>query len=82
MAHKGGYPVYCPQDLDPKKLSDSIKAVGPTHIVMATDGGLLGSPPPVEMLRMYVLKMQGMGLTDAEIDLMIKENPKKILGLQ
>lgn len=86
MAHKGAYLVYCATDLDPKKLFDSIKAVGPRQIVMASDGGILRAPPPVEGLRLFVLTMQGMGLTEGltatEIDLMIKENPKKILGLK
>jgi hypothetical protein len=82
MARKGGYLVYCPQDLDPKKLSESVKAVGPKQIVMATDGGILIGPPPVEGLRMFVLSMRRNGITEAEIDVMIKENPKNILGLK
>lgn len=87
MARKGGYlvqtaaQIFTPGELDPKRVFEAIKTTGPAYNVMATDGGILHSPPPVELLRLFVFYMERMGITGKEIDLMIKENPKKILGL-
>jgi hypothetical protein len=87
MVRRGGYIVHTgmqvvkPNGLDPKKVLESIRAVGAEHTIMASDGGVLDSPTPVEIFRLFVLHMKRLGITDAEIDLMIRKNPRKILGL-
>jgi hypothetical protein len=87
MAKKGAYLVHTGtqvirQNVDPKEVLESIKAVGAEHTIMASDAGILESPTPVEVLRMYVLTMKRAGINDTQIDLMIRKNPKKVLGLQ
>jgi hypothetical protein len=88
MGRKGGYLVQTanqilrPGGLSPQKVYEVIKATGPANNIMATDGGIINSPPPVEQLRLFVYYMERLGVTDRDIDLMIKVNPKKILGLE
>ncbi len=87
MAQKGAYLVQTGGqvfggELTPQKVYEAIKASGTAHNVMATDGGILTSPPPVELLRLFVLQMKRVGVSDSDIDLMLKTNPKKILGLK
>jgi len=67
--------------LPPSTIAEAIKAVGPEHCIMATDGGQAVNPPPVEMLRMFIEEMLRNGIKEEEIKLMTHANPAKILGL-
>jgi len=89
MARRGAYLVqtcaqlfHMPEAEDPHKILEAIKAAGPEHCCMATDCGHINYPAPVEALRIFIRIMMGMGLTEAQINTMIKENPAKILGLK
>lgn len=59
----------------------SIREVGPARCVLATDYGQLHSPAPVEGLRIFVQLCLEQGLSEAEIRMMIVENPARLLGL-
>lgn len=89
MARKGAYLVqtcaqlfHMPEAEDPHKILEAIKAAGPEHCCMATDCGHIDYPAPVEALRIFIRIMMGMGISEAETNVMIKENPAKILGLK
>ncbi len=63
------------------RMLEVVKAIGVEHFIMSTDLGQANNPPPVEGLKMLVTAMLRNGITSEEIELMIKVNPGKLLGL-
>lgn len=59
----------------------AIRAVGAEHVVIASDFGQAANPAPPEGLRAFIVALREAGITDAEIDLMAKRNPARVLGL-
>lgn len=69
---------------DAVPLADSakaIRAVGPEHCVIATDGGQPYNPPPVQMLHDFADGLRGEGLSMEEVRTMACDNPAWILDL-
>lgn len=69
-------------DASPRLLAEQIKAVGATHVVMATDYGQVDSPPAPEGLAWYINQMLECGIPATDIERMTKENPSRLLGLE
>lgn len=67
--------------LNPCKMAEDIRTIGPEHCIMSTDVGQIFSPPPVEAMRLFIRHMIVCGLSRHEIDLMTKVNPSKILEI-
>lgn len=67
--------------IEPIKIAQAIKAVGAHRSIMATDGGQVINPPPVEMMKRFVELMLGFGGSEEEIRVMVAENPARVLGL-
>jgi len=64
-----------------RDLARQIRAVGPAHVVMATDLGQRECPPPADGLCWYIAQMLECGISPAEIAQMTKANPARLLGL-
>ena len=62
-------------------LADAIRELGPEHCIMSTDMGQIFNPPPAWGMRMFIASMLGNGITDDEVETMVKMNPAKVLGL-
>jgi hypothetical protein len=75
------YPNPVRDALNPQKIAESIQDVGAEHCVLSTDLGGILFPSPLEGLRGFCEMMIAAGISKREIDIMIKENPAKILGL-
>ena len=58
-----------------------IRAVGPENVVLTTDLGQAGNPVPADGLRAALPRLEAAGLSQAEIDMMTKTNPARLLGL-
>ena len=89
MAGMGAYIEHCftpcthlRQRLDPRRIAEAIKYVGAEHCVMSSDMGQPVNPIPREGFRMFVKTMLHLGISEREIDLMIRENPAKLLGIE
>lgn len=67
--------------LDPQKIAQAIRAIGPEHCIMSTDFGQIFNPPPVEGMRMFIETMLRYDITEDEIVTMVRKNPAKVLGL-
>jgi hypothetical protein len=67
--------------LDPRKIAETMREIGPEHCIMSTDFGQITNPPPVEGLRMYIETIRPLGITEDEIITMTRTNPAKALGL-
>jgi type IV secretory pathway TrbD component len=59
----------------------AIRSVGAEHVVIASDFGQATKPSPPEGLRAFIEALRAEGITPAEIDLMVKRNPARLLGL-
>lgn len=67
--------------IEPVKIAEAIKAVGAERCIMATDGGQVINPPPVDMMKKFIQLMLSFEVSEDEIRVMVTENPKRVLGL-
>jgi predicted TIM-barrel fold metal-dependent hydrolase len=87
IADMGAFVEYCfvttiPEDgLDPKDMVAVIKAVGIARCILSTDLGQANNPAPVDGMKLMIASMLNNGLTEKEIEIMVKTNPSKLLGL-
>lgn len=66
---------------NPKLYAESMKEVGAENTILVTDYAALYHPPPSEAMREYIVTMKHHGITDSEIEQMIKDNPRELLDL-
>jgi hypothetical protein len=66
---------------DPAQLAQTIKTIGPEHCIVSTDLGQPQNPLPVEGMRLFIATLLRHGLTQEEVEMMIKSNPAKLLDL-
>jgi len=66
--------------VDPARMYDAIRAVGPEHCTLSSDAGEPLFPNSVECMRMMRAYMRAFGLTAEEVDLVSVTNPAKIVG--
>jgi len=65
----------------PKVMAEQIKAVGEEHCFLSTDFGQAIHPTPPEGFRMMIAHMIQFGLSEKELEILVKVNPSKLLGL-
>jgi hypothetical protein len=65
----------------PSRIVELVKAVGAEQSVMSTDLGQSYNPPAPEGMRMFIATLLRKGLTEKEVEMMVKTNPAKLLGL-
>jgi hypothetical protein len=68
--------------LDPGIMVEHIKAVGVDHCILSSDFGQLVNPSPPEGFRMMIAVMLQFGLSEAEIEMLVKKNVERLLGLE
>ena len=68
--------------LHPGELVRAIREVGAQRCILSTDLGQVSNPVPWEGMRMMVGVMLSAGLTDEEMRLLIRDNPRKLLSLE
>jgi len=64
------------------RYTKEIKAVGAEHCILTSDLGQDDSPVHTVGWKTYLEILQKAGVTQAEIDLMARRNPAKLLGLE
>jgi len=69
------------QAITGEELADAIRELGPQHCIMSSDFGQLWNPPPAYGMKMFVAMMLAQGLTDEEVEVMVKTNPASVSGL-
>jgi hypothetical protein len=72
---------YVKGTIDPEYLLEMVRKVGAERTVLGSDLGQIGNPSPIEGIRKCIEIMLNLGITDEEIDLMIRKNPAKLLNL-
>jgi hypothetical protein len=66
---------------DPAQIAQTIKTIGPEHCIVSTDLGQPQNPLPVEGMRLFIATLLHHGITQKEVELMIKSNPATLLDL-
>lgn len=66
---------------DPAESAEMIKAVGAKHCIISTDLGPKVTFAPVEGLKKFISSLMENDISPDEIELMIKTNPARLLGL-
>jgi hypothetical protein len=79
VSHEVLAPFHARQPLQP--ILQLIKQVGAEKIILASGGGQIESPAPVEALRSFCRILTKEGITPAAIKTMVVDNPAKILNL-
>ncbi|MBI3079537.1 MAG: hypothetical protein HYY85_21525, partial [Deltaproteobacteria bacterium] len=64
-----------------EEVARHIRATGPPQVVLSSDCGAAMGPAPMDALKGLVVGLKRLGVTQAEVDLMMKTNPAKLLGL-
>jgi dihydroorotase-like cyclic amidohydrolase len=67
--------------VDPKAMMDAIRAIGPEHFTLSSDGGNPLLPGAVVALFTLIRYARAYGMTEDEITLMTATNPAEVLGL-
>jgi len=63
-------------------ISDAIKATGAAHTIMSTDSGQVINPVPVQSMENFIFLMLQDGISEADIRMMTRDNPARMLGIQ
>jgi predicted TIM-barrel fold metal-dependent hydrolase len=87
LVAKGAYIEHCfnaclAKGLDPRIMAGAVKTVGAEHCVLSTDLGQATNPAPAEGMRMMIAKMLECGLSEPEVELLVKTNPSRLLNLK
>jgi hypothetical protein len=65
----------------PETIARAMSAVGPERVVMSTDFGQAASPRPAQGMRLFIDEMLRAGVPAAAVELMVRRNPARLLGL-
>jgi hypothetical protein len=61
---------------------DAIKALGPEHVVLSSDGGQEGRVYPDDMIAIVAAGLREKGMTAAELRAITVDNPARLLGVE
>ena len=62
-------------------LVDAVKVLGAGHCILSTDLGQKENPTPVEGMKAAIAALLKLGLSKADLTMMLKTNPARLLGL-
>ena len=66
---------------DPSERVEVIRTIGVEHCIISTDLGQYWNPYPAEGMRFFMAILLRNGLSPADIEVMAKKNPTRLLGL-
>jgi hypothetical protein len=64
-----------------QRYADAIAAIGAEHFVISSDLGQPTNLSPTDGMRDMIAKLRVLGVTDAQLDWMVRRNPARLLGL-
>lgn len=67
--------------VDPDETAAMMRAIGPRHCVMATDGGQAYNPDPPQMLYDFAEAMHVRGMAESDLRMMMCTNPARLLDI-
>lgn len=88
LAQSGAFVEYCCIGLmptggrqRPRDVVDSIRGAGVAHCILSSDFGQIQHPHCAEGMRLFIALMLQSGFTPAEVEVMVKTNPRRLLDL-
>jgi Family of unknown function (DUF6282) len=63
-------------------IAEAIRQVGPASSILSSDLGQQGNPLPPDGFGVFIQALRARGFSDRDADVMSKQNPAKLLGLQ
>jgi hypothetical protein len=63
-------------------IADAIRQVGPASSILSSDLGQQGNPLPPDGFGLFIQALRARGFSDRDLDVMSKQNPARLLGLQ
>lgn len=89
LAQRGAYAEFAYTTVSPMwryarldQVRAAIARLGAERCLLVSDGGQRHNPAPPEGLRIFAQSLCELGLTDRELDLMLRANPRLLLGLE
>lgn len=67
--------------VDPARTLELVKRLGPARCLIASDVGMLLEPTQLEAYRLMIRLLLVLGFSEADVSVMIKDNPADLLGL-
>ncbi|TAK85907.1 MAG: hypothetical protein EPO20_08920 [Betaproteobacteria bacterium] len=67
---------------DPLRTLELLRRIGAEQCIIASDVGMVLEPTQLEAMRLMVRLLLVLGSTAAQIDVMLKHNPARLLGLE
>ena len=64
-----------------QEVARRIKEIGAERSVLTTDAFFEWTPPPPEMMRMFISSLLTQGITGEEIEMMVRKNPGDLLNV-
>lgn len=64
------------------EMVNAIREIGPQHVILSSDLGQASNPLHPDGLLTVYQALSASGFSQAEIDLMAKSNPTRVLGLK
>jgi hypothetical protein len=80
MAAEGAILECIYSDLD--DCAGMIQSIGAEHFIISSDLGQVGRPLHPDGLKTFIVHLRQQGITQAQIDLVSRINPAKLLGLK
>jgi len=68
--------------VDANTVAKAVKEIGADHLVLSTDLGQQGMMTPPDGVENEIAAVRAVGVSQADIDTMMKKNPAKLLGLK
>jgi hypothetical protein len=67
--------------VDPARTLELVRRLGPARCLIASDVGMLLEPTALEAYRLMIRLLIVLGFSQADVSVMIRDNPAKLLGL-
>ncbi|HKC45192.1 MAG TPA: hypothetical protein VKC64_15295, partial [Burkholderiales bacterium] len=67
--------------INAKHVAQAVKELGAASIVLSSDLGQTGNMTHPDGLETMIAAVKGEGVSDADIDLMMRKNPARLLGV-
>jgi hypothetical protein len=80
MANEGAILECIYSDLD--DCAGMLKSIGAEHFLISSDLGQVGRPIHPDGMKTFIVHLRSQGITQAQIDLVSRINPAKMLGLK
>ena len=66
----------------PENVARSIRAIGAENCILVSDSGQTHNPRPVEALRVFAQCLAEQGITENDLQTMMVDNPRQLVGLE